>query len=973
MRKIYLLLIMITALLLKVSAQDIRISGTVTGTDKLSLPGVTVRLLGTGTGTVTDVDGKYSIQAPANGVLVFSFVGMQTQEITINGKTEINIEMIEEEFDLGEIVVMGYSTNSKKLISGSFELVKENEIKEAPVRTIDAVLQGKTAGVSVFMNSGTPGGQTSIKMRGGSSINASNTPLIVIDGVPAITGSYGQVGMSGQEIDALSDLNPNDIESITVLKDASTTAIYGARASNGVILVTTKKGSTNKTDVNFNTSLGWQVLPPEREISLMNAEQWNEYRSTDIQGIDTDWMSEILQVAPTSNTELSISAGNDMTRMFLSGNYFNQDGIVMGTDYKRYSGRLNVDHQIIKNLTIGGGVSLSYSDNARVEGDQTLHGPLPNAMSIPAIYPVYNPDGTYNEDGPYSNPVAIAKESVNKAYTNRTNGNIYLDYKFLDGFTFTTRWGADIYNLREHSYDPITTRQGKGYNGLGIEGTSYVSNLVTNNVLQYSTLINEKHSIEALAGFSTEKYSMRSTYIEGIDFPNPDLQYIISAGTIRYADATATDRGLVSYFGQLKYNYKFKYILGVTARSDGSSKFGKNNRYGYFPSASIAWRMSEEDFMNDVSFVNELKIRGLYGMTGNDGIPDFQSMGLYYGGYNYGGEAGTAPVQLPNPDLKWETTVQTGIGLDLGLFKDRISLNADYYVNKTRDLLLDRPLPSSTGFTSITANIGEMENKGVEIVLNTVNIDKQVKWTSALTFGANRNKVTSLYENQPIDDFGRGGNRVEVGEPIGIFFGYVCLGVDPTTGNLVYDDLDGDGIITADDRKKIGDPNPDFIGGFTNILSYKSFELSVFLNMVYGNDIFNGTLIYLESGGFEDGAGEDNQTTNMVRRWKQPGDVTDMPRAGDTRKSSRFIEDGSFMRIQNVTLSYNFKKEFLKKIRMKTVRLFVAVQNLYTFTKYTGMDPEVNYYGGTSNVIMGTDFFTYPQPRTYLLGLNLSF
>ncbi|MBM3436573.1 MAG: SusC/RagA family TonB-linked outer membrane protein, partial [Bacteroidetes bacterium] len=649
------------------------------------------------------------------------------------------------------------------------------------------------------------------------------------------------------------------------------------------------------------------------------------------------------------------------------------DGIIKGTSYDRYSGRMNIDHNILKNLKVGGGVSLSYSDNARVEGDQTLHGPLPNALSIPAIYPVYNPDGTYNEDGPYANPVAIANDAVNKAYTNRTNGNLFLEYKFLNGFSFTSKWGADIYNLREHEYDPITTRQGRTYNGLGIEGTSYVSNLVTNNVLQYTTSIGKSNNIEALVGYSTEKYSYRNTYIEAIDFPNPDLQYITSAGTIRAADASSLESGLVSYFGHVKYNFKYKYILTVSTRADGSSKFGKNNRFGYFPSVSLAWRLSEEDFIKDLAIFNELKLRGIYGMTGNDQISNFGSLGLYSGGFNYGGESGTAPYQLPNPDLKWETTVQTGIGLDVSVLKDRIGLTFDYYVNHTKDLLLYRPLPPSTGYTSVTANIGTMDNKGIEIDLNTVNIDRKFKWTTSLNFASNRNKVTELYEDQPLDDYGRGGNRVQEGEPIGIFYGYVCLGVDPTTGNLVYDDINGDGIITTDDRSKIGDPNPEFTAGFTNTASYKGFELSVFLHMIYGNDIFNGTLIYLESAGFEDGSGEDNQTTNMVRQWKQPGDITDMPRVGDTKQSTRFIEDGSFLRIKNITLSYNLPKDMLKKIFLKSAKFYVTVQNLYTFTKYTGMDPEVNYYGGTSNIIMGTDFFTYPQARTFLIGLNLGF
>ncbi len=968
MKKPYILLLVFTLILGTLRAQDIPISGKVTSaTDEQPIPGVTIMVKGTTRGTVSDIKGVYTLEAPSGGVLQFSYVGMKKQEIPVNGRQKIDLVMEEEKIDLGEVVVMGYSSDSKKLISGSFGLVNEDEIKTIPLRTIDGVLQGKAAGMTINQNSGTPGGQNSIKIRGGSSINASNQPLIVIDGVPAITGSYGQIGYSGQEIDALSDINPNDIDQVTILKDASATAIYGSRASNGVILITTKKGSLQKTSVSLNTSYGWQTLPKERLPELMNAAQWNAYKGTNVEGIDTDWMSEILQVAPTSNTEFSISSGNEKTRLFLSGSYYNQDGTIKATSFDRYSGRMNVDHKLTDNLTIGAGVSMTYSKNNRVEGDQTLFGPLPNALSIPAIYPVYNEDGTYNELGPYANPVAIINETDNVAFTNRNNGNIYLEYKFLDGFTFTTKWSADIYNLREHGYDPVTTRQGAKYNGLGIEGTTYVSNLVSSNVLQYMTTISEKHNIEALAGYSFEKYARRNTYIEAIDFPNENFQYITSAGVIRTASAAALNRGMNSWFGQFKYNYQYKYIVTLTARADGSSKFGENNQYGYFPAASVAWRIGEESFMDGHAWISELKLRASVGLTGNDGIPDFASLGLYGGGFNYGGNSGIAPTQLPNPDLKWETTSQTGLGVDFAVFDNRISLTADVYFNKTKDLLLARPLPPTTGFSSIYANIGNLENKGLELVLNTENIRGKFTWNTSLNFAANRNKVTKLYNGQPIADLGRGSNWVMEGEPIGIFMGYNCLGVDPTTGNLVYEDISKDGLITSADLTKTGDPNPDFTIGMTNSFSYKNFDVSIFLQGVYGNDVFNGTRIYLESG-----TGEDNQTTTMLRRWMNPGDITDVPRAGDGNISSRFIENGSFMRIKNVSIGYNFPKSLLKKAHIKTARLYVSGQNLYTFTSYSGMDPEVNYYGN-SNIVMGTDFFTYPQSRTLLLGLNLGF
>ncbi len=968
MRKTNLLLLMFTFCISSLWAQTIPISGTVTSAaDKMPMPGVTVQLKGTQKGSITDINGNYRLEVPAKAILVFSFVGMKLQEVPVEGRKQIDVVMDEERVDLGEVVVVGYSTSSKKLISGSISTVNEKELENLPIRTIDGVLQGKAAGVSVNQNSGTPGGRNAIKMRGGSSINASNQPLIVVDGVPTITGSFGQIGYSGQEIDAMSDLNPNDIESFTILKDASATAIYGARASNGVILITTKKGNSQRTNVNLSTSYGWQTMPAERIPHLMNAAQWNEYKGTDVKGIDTDWMKEILQVAPTSNTELSVSSGNDKTRLFISGNLYSQDGTVKSTSFNRYSGRINVDHKLLPDLTIGGGVSMTYSVNYRVEGDQTLYGPLPNALSIPAIYPVYNADGSYNEDGPYANPLAIINETKNVAYTNRNNGNIYVEYKFLDGFTFNTKWSADIYNLREHEYDPITTAQGKKYNGLGIEGTTYVSNLVGSNVLQYVKTVNKVHNFEAMAGFSFEKYARRTTYIEATNFPNENFQYINSAGTIRAASASALDRGMTSYFGQFKYNFMYKYIFTLTARADGSSKFGSNNRFGYFPAGSFAWRLTEEPFMKNIPVISDLKIRTSFGLTGNDGIGDFASLGLYKGGYNYSQQSGIQPTQLPNPNLKWETTRQMGLGIDLGLLKDRISIVADIYYNKTSDLLLARPIPLSSGFSSITSNIGDMENKGVEFVLNTVNVQGDFTWNTSLNFSANRNKVLKLFNGQPITDQGRGNNWVMEGEPIGVFVGYNFLGIDPTTGKEVYEDLNGDGVITTDDRKITGNPNPDFTLGLTNTFAYKGFDFSFFLHGVFGNDVYNGTWMYLQAP-----TDLDQQTTAVLQAWKKPGDVTDIPRITDGLKSSRFIENGSFLRIKNVTLGYTLSKDLLKKLWLKSARIYVSGQNLYTFTAYTGMDPEVNYYS-TDNIIMGTDFFTYPQSRTILVGLNIGF
>ncbi|MBE0639330.1 MAG: TonB-dependent receptor [Bacteroidales bacterium] len=954
------------------------ITGTVTSAeDGATIPGVSIVVKGTNIGTTTDIDGKYQLLVPVESThLVFSFVGMVTQEVAINNRAEINIVMELASLDLGELVVVGYGTESRRLVSGSLGVVSDTEIRDVPMRTIDGVLQGRSPGVFISQNSGTPGGANSVRIRGNSSITAGNEPLYVIDGIPMTTGNYGQIGFSGQEINALSDINPNDIESITVLKDASAAAIYGARATNGVILITTKRGSQQRTNINFNGSWGFQKV--DKVLKMLNADQWLDYMELEPDPenpVDVNYLDEVFRVTPMSSYELSADGGDERTRFFISGNYFDQTGILLGTDFKRINGRMNLDHQLNTNIKVGASLGTSYSLNNRVEGDRSLHGVLPNSISRPPVYPIYNPDGTYNQDGFFSNPIAIGNEAINEAYSFRTLGNIYGDLRFKEHFTFSTKWGFDYLSLREHSYDPVTTRQGATTNGLGIEAQTNVLNIVSNNLLRYNNTFNSLHNVEALAGYSFEMFQRRSQYAEGIDFPGDQFQYLLDAGTIRRADASATDRGINSFFGQLKYNFDYKYIVSFSGRYDGSSKFGTNNRYGFFPAASLAWRLGEEDFFKALNLpVNEFRLRASYGLTGNDGIPDFAYMDLYRGRSNYLSSAGIAPAALPNPDLKWETTRQINIGADIELFKDRVALTLDYYHNKTSDLLFNRPISMTSGFYSVTTNIGELENRGIEFSLNTVNVtNNDIEWSTKFNISRNRNKVLSLYKNQNLLDLDRySPNAVIVGEPMSVFYGFRSLGVDPTTGDLVFDDIDGNGVINSDDRVVIGDPNPNFIGGFTSNLAYKSFDLSFFIQFSYGNDVFNATRIFTEAMTYAD----ENQSIEILKRWKQPGDITDIPRAdGDNsnennRISTRFVEDGSFARFKNITLSYVFDRSLTERIGVRNARIFVGATNLFTWTNYSGMDPEVNYRGD-SNLLRATDFFTYPQAKTYTIGINL--
>jgi TonB-linked SusC/RagA family outer membrane protein len=974
--------------------EKITVTGLVTDAlTKETIPGVNIMVKGTTQGTVTDFDGNYRIEVNViDPVLVFSYVGFVSQEVPIQGREVINVILEQESKRLDEVVVIGYGSESKRLLTGSIGAISTEGLQERPIQSIDNILQGQTAGVQITQNSGTPGAAMTVRIRGNSSINAGNQPLYVVDGVPILSGDFGQVGFSGQGTSALSDLNPNDIESISILRDASAAAIYGARASNGVVLITTKRGKTKDTKFSLNLYGGLQK--PYQLLEMINAKQFLELRNEidvndgnsprytqayiDTFKINTNWLDEVFRTAPISSVELSASNGGEKTSFYVSGSYFDQKGILLGTDYQRLSARLNVDHNVNDWFKIGSGMSFSSSLNNRVEGDQSLNGPLPNALSSLPISPIYLEDGvTYYEGDFFANPVAIAREAINEARSYRNIANVYAEARPISGMVIQSKLGYDYLNFAEHSYDPTTTRQGAGYNGVGLEAFSKATNLTSNTTLDYSKTIGE-HNFGAMLGNSFEIYDNTRTYVRGQDFPSDALQYVGSAAIILRGSATATKSTLLSYFSRFKYNYKFKYLLTLNARFDGSSRFGKNNKFGFFPSLSAAWRISEEAFLKDYSWLSELKLRASTGVTGNDRIGNFAFLGLYGAGFNYGSASGIAPLQLSNPDLKWENTVENNFGLDFSILKERITFNVDYYIKNTTDLLLDQPIAPSSGFEYVTKNVGEMVNKGFEFNLTTVNLEGEVNWTTNINLSTNRNEVTKLYGDVDriidVARSNRGSNQIFIGQPIGVFYGYNWLGVDPSTGDCVYEDLDGDGEITSSDQMIIGNPHPDFVGGLSNAISYKGLSLNVLVQYTYGNDVFNGSRMWLEGL-----AGEDNQTTAVLRRWRQPGDITDVPRAttlGWTHnanlKSNRFIEDGSYFRIKNVNLSWELPKQWSSQLKVSNAKVYVSVQNLWTWSRYSGMDPDVNF-AGASNLYMGTDFFTYPQARTITIGFSSNF
>ncbi len=602
----------------------------------------------------------------------------------------------------------------------------------------------------------------------------------------------------------------------------------------------------------------------------------------------------------------------------------------------------------------------------RVEGDQSLNGPLPVGISMPPVYPGYNSDGSYNNDGPYANPVSIANEEKNLAYSYRNLFNFTLNYQILDNLLLKSQTGIDFYNLSEQTFAPKSTRQGAKYNGLGIEATNNTIFLYNSTYLRYNYRYLE-HSFSFLGGFSLDAYRRHGTYLRAQNFPGNSFQFLQDAATPIVASSNELDAASNSLFASFKYNRSDRYILDFNIRRDGSSKFGKNNRFGWFPSISGLWYVSNEEFWKKSRAFSKLKIKASYGLTGNDQIADFIALDLFAAGANYFGEAGISPYQLSNPDLKWETTRQVNVGFNLE-FYSRFNLFAEYYHKTTSDLLLENPIPTSSGFGYYISNIGKLQNQGIEVELTGNILNEELRWDASLSISANQNKVLQLYQDQAIRNIGRASSSIEVGEPVSFFYGFISEGVDPDNGMLIYKDDNKDGMINDLDRTRIGSPFPLFFGGINNSLSYRSWSLHFLIYYSYGNEIFNSTRLYTET------ISVGNQTTAILDRWKQAGDITEVPKASSYNKriSSRFVEDGSFIRLKSVKLSYNINPQLIHKWGLSSLEFYLAGKNLITLTSYSGMDPEVNY--NTSNsIVMGTDFFTCPQAKSILLGVCIRF
>ncbi|MBP1640108.1 MAG: TonB-linked outer membrane protein, SusC/RagA family [Bacteroidetes bacterium] len=962
----------------KITAQNI--SGVVRDANSEPLPGVTVTLKGTGIGTITDLNGKFIIngQHVIGKILSFSFVGYQSVEKLIEKETAFTITLQEASKNLEEVVVVGYGTQKKKDLTTAVSTVKSGDIADRPLVSAAQALQGMAAGVQVTENSGKPGSGLSVRVRGTTSINANNEPLYIIDGIPTSDTR---------------NLPVDDIESLQVLKDASSAAIYGSRAANGVVLITTKHGKAGTSKITLNSYYGFSSLP--KKIDVLNSTQFISlmgdlgYDTSILSSTtNTDWQNEVYRTAPILNTQVSFSGGSEKTQYYVSLGMLDQSGIIDPTQFKRYSLKINLDQEMKKWLKIGTNFSWSkvnsndVTDNAGVAKGGVVLG----ALTTPPTMSIYNSDGTFTSN-PYqagwSNPVAYMKAISKNAKSDKLLSNIYAELSLMKDLKFKTAISIENNNYLYTSFtDPYSTSDGVSKKGIGIAETKRDLTWLTENTLTYNFKINQKHKVGLMAGTTAQKYDYYETYQEKTGYSGNSITTLTAASTTVSNNSEPDQWSMVSFFGRATYDFASKYLATINVRQDGSSRFGPDSRWGTFPSISAGWRISDEKFMDGwKKFLDDMKIRVGYGIVGNQ-PSDFYA---YYakessgGAYPFPEGAITAiqPTSSGNSKLKWESTNQINAGIDASFFNSRIVLSFDLYYKKTKDLIMSKNIPTQTGFSTQMVNVGNVSNKGLEININTRNLVKKFKWNTDFNFALNRNKVLNL-DGQTLytgEIYERGNaSIIKEGEPIGSFYGYISEGVDPATGMIKYKtDADGNKIQTI-----IGCAQPKFTFGLNNSFSYKNFDLGILLQCVYGNDILNATRI--ETEGMEN---YKNQTTAVLRRWKKAGDVTDIPAAiaGNTDNSqisTRFIEDGSFLRLKSVSLAYNLKNNFLQKCQISSIKLYVTAQNLATFTKYKGYDPELSFGGSssdasTANAALGIDYGTYPQPRTIIFGMNIDF
>ncbi|NJB87522.1 TonB-linked SusC/RagA family outer membrane protein [Lewinella marina] len=1021
------------------------IEGTISDESGMPLIGASVLAKGTSTGTVSDIDGNFTLTvADEVTELVVSYTGFATRNITLDGSTTLEIILSEDAAQLSEVVVVGYGKQIRSTLTGNVAQIDGAAIENLPVSSVEQAMQGRSAGVFVQAVSGKPGGRINIRVRGSSSISAGNQPLYVVDGVPITSGTFSSPGSGSQNF--LADLNPNDVESIEILKDASAAAIYGSRAANGVVLVTTKQGKSGKARINVNLSTG--ASEPSRLREFMDAEEFVSFFRQTAEGgarydwanqldefglgsdytlentiaaytdfvegrfdrysgpsdwrnneTNTDWQEEAFQTGRNQNADLSLSGGSEKLAYYASFGYSDQEGILAGNGFQRLSTRLNLDAEASDRFTYGMRLGFSRSDNERVSNDNQFSTPL-QLIALAPITPVRNTtDEVYQGYAPgqlfdrpvttYYNGLVELANSEKQSVSYRTLGNVFGQFDITKGLSARAEAGVDVANIKQNRFLGRLTDGGEATNGFADSRWSSIVNYTTKALLLYNREFAAGHNVDFVGGVEFQQSTSEDLEVDAQEFPLDQLRTIASAADITGGSSTLTEFTFLSYFGRANYNFDRKYLFSLSARMDGSSRFGANNRYGFFPAVAAGWVLSEEDFLQDNGVFSYLKLRSSYGLTGNADISNFASLGLY-GASGYGGVSGLAPVQIPNPDLTWESTKQFDVGIDFGVFNNRLSGELDYYVKNTNDLLLNVPVPGTSGFRSQFRNLGELRNRGVELLLNAVVSDAAFGWNTSFNFSYNQNEILSLAPGQDIIDDGgsRYMNVVKVGESLGAFYGLEYAGVDPANGDGLFyvNARDDEGNIidpeaTTNNANEanfvmLGDALPTTLAGWTNNFSYKGLTLDVFFQGSFGNEVHNSAGVFQSCGG----CWFDNQTRDQLDAWTPENTDTDVPEArffwgnADNGRSSRYLSSGDFIRLKTVTLGYELPANLVDRIGLNRLRFYVTGQNLALITDYAGWDPEVaaDFLSDSSpNILTSVDFYTAPQPRTIIVGLNV--
>lgn len=987
----------------KDNLEIIQITGKVSDDANQPLIGVSVKLKGSNRGTTTDENGNYQLSVDdERAILVFSYLGFQQKEITVGNQKNINVILQNDDKALSEVVVIGYGGVRKSDVTGSVSSIKSKELTAFPSSGVQQAIQGRSAGVTVSATNGEPGGGYKIRIRGGTSINASSDPLFVVD------------GFSGAVLPPA-----EDIESMEILKDASATAIYGSRGANGVIIISTKRGKSGKTKIEFNSSYSGQK--EINRLELLNGQQFTDYIK-EINpayaggGQNTDWQDLIFRQGAISNSQLSFAGGTEGVHYYISGALYNQDGVIINSSFKRFSITSNLDFQATKWLKVGLNLFTRSSLTGGVRTQENSGGVggtgvVASAFKFGPDLPVLLADGSYSLaiiGDPHDNPVALATQLQNDTKGGLYQYNLFADFNVVKNLKFKTTFGAFSNNDRNGIFIPTTLNAGKLVGGEGSINQSNRGSIINENFLTYSNTFAEKHTVSVLGGFSYQKFVNEDFGVRSQSFLSNSVSFRnLGSGSVSLpGNSSLTESQLASYYGRLNYNFSDRYLLTVNARYDGSSNFSKNNKWAFFPSAALAWNMHNEEFMKNINVVSSFKWRLSYGQTGNQAISPYQTLAGLSSVFTVIGNSpvnAVRPTSIANDDLKWETTAQQNLGIDVGLLKNRINFTADYYKSVTSDLLFNVPLPQYSGYSSQIKNIGKIENKGFEFTLGTRNLTGKFTWNTDFNISFNRNKVLELpggndiiYANAPghMVGIGQTSQILRVGQPVGSFFGWVYAGVYQTgdtfipgagfeqvVGGEKFKDLSGkkdaaglplyqpDGILNNDDRAIIGNPNPKFTWGINNDFTFKNVDLNVFFQGSQGNDMLSYTLLELETI-----SGRNNATIQALNRWTPTNTNTDVPKASATRPqraSSRFIFDGSYVRLKNISLGYTIPKNTLSKLKIQSLRVFVSAQNLATITKYRGFDPEVNYR--SSNLNAGVDYASYPNAKSVTAGLNVGF